>query len=242
MRSGGSMNYSFNLKTEENPQNSITPRKDTVSRRLFPRMKTPKTTTKRTQKISKSKSSSKNSILHQTRFGSKSKNKKKSIPKLNLGRLSTGLKKSKRKKKKKKSFRPPRRGVSMSSIASNASMFMSRKDLENVTNYEYEPDNSPTKEGFLRNKFNGGRGGSNAHELKEDDSLKIYYALPKDFYDREYASGEKMVAGSRHVKPDYRGSRLEGPIEQSVFLRELSKDRNSFGRSGFLNNSGGIFD
>lgn len=104
-----------------------------------------------------------------------------------------------------------------SSLAPNSSLFLSRKDLQNATSFQYEPDNTPTYDSFLRNKYNGGRGGSNAKEIHNDEEkAKIYYALPKDFYEREYVTLDpNFDRNSRNFKPRYKGSKLEGAIEES---------------------------
>lgn len=223
-----------------------TPLKDKldVKRRLFDKENTPDrpSAKKRPKKNryarqSASKLNLNSSILGKFRFKNGSRGKSQlRVPKLKLDHLSTEkakkkvgvAKKNPLQKKIGKSLKKPElklpRRSSHTSINSRVSLnnpilYIKPDELINVSNFDYEPDNTPTKQTFLRNTFNEGKGGSNALQLNgEEDKSKIYYVLPKDFYARRYAKNKDIDENGnrmRHYSPDYRGSLLEGAIEQS---------------------------
>lgn len=98
-------------------------------------------------------------------------------------------------------------------------------DVENMADYEYsyERHNSPTKNTFLRNRYNGGKGGV-VEDIKVEDhtSPTIYYALPKTFYELE---DKPRIQGSRLYSPDYKESKLARAIESFGNRRDTSRPR-----------------
>lgn len=110
---------------------------------------------------------------------------------------------------------------STSRKAAEISQYKLRQNIQNsnlnsnlVTSVEYRPDNSPTKDTFLRNRY---RGGSNEHEKPENQKSQVYFALPKTFYDsngeREEEiehRGKKAIA--RRYSPDFSRSNLAAAI------------------------------
>lgn len=113
-------------------------------------------------------------------------------------------------------------------------------EVKNMADYEYkfEEQNSPTKGTFLRNKFNGGKGGVTEDlQVSDHDSSTVYYALPKSFYKLEDRDIQRFP-NSRVYSPDYKDSHLSRAIDgfsqkMSLFreggspaARKLKKSRN----------------
>lgn len=103
-------------------------------------------------------------------------------------------------------------------------------DVKNMADYEYsyEPYNSPTRDTFLRNRYNGGKGGKTEEvKLEDHNSCTMYYALPKAFYQLEDGE-ERRVPNSRVYSPDYKPSHLARAIERFSVDRRDSSLENGF--------------
>lgn len=65
-------------------------------------------------------------------------------------------------------------------------------------------NNSPTRNSFLRVRYNGGKGGLSEVHSPIDDSTSTYYALPKKFYEKNFKPSHYNYEGSeiKHYSPD----------------------------------------
>lgn len=120
------------------------------------------------------------------------------------------------------------RGGSLSKQKLHENLEFSSLNQTLVTTVQYKPDNSPTNNTFLRNKFGGV--GSNEHEVSEMQRKRsqVYFALPKSFYD--HPEQEEMMHNGvntkvRRYSPDFSKSRLADALREADHAENAEVDR-----------------